>query len=57
MELTPGYKYTEVGVIPQDWEIKRIVDLNPRRPVAVFVAERQAIGGHEFGDLQGLGGN
>ena len=27
MELKPGYKQTEVGVIPEDWEIKTLGDL------------------------------
>ena len=27
MEVTPGYKQTEVGVIPEDWEIKTINQL------------------------------
>ena len=27
MELKPGYKQTEVGVIPEDWEIRSIGDL------------------------------
>lgn len=27
MELKPGYKQTEVGVIPEDWDVKRIGDL------------------------------
>src|SRR5437870_1436498 len=27
MELKPGYKSTEFGVIPEDWEIKSIGDL------------------------------
>ena len=26
MEVKPGYKQTEVGVIPEDWEVKRIGD-------------------------------
>ena len=26
MEVKPGYKLTEVGVIPEDWEIKRIIN-------------------------------
>jgi type I restriction enzyme S subunit len=26
MEMKPGYKLTEVGVIPEDWEIKRIIN-------------------------------
>ena len=25
MEVNQGYKQTEVGVIPEDWEIKRFV--------------------------------
>lgn len=24
-----GYKQTEVGVMPEDWELKQIGDLNP----------------------------
>ena len=28
MELKPGYKQTEVGVIPEDWEVKRLGDLS-----------------------------
>ena len=27
MELKPGYKQTEVGVIPEDWEVRRLSDL------------------------------
>jgi type I restriction enzyme S subunit len=27
MELMPGYKQTEVGVIPEDWEVRRLSDL------------------------------
>ena len=27
MELKAGYKMTEVGVIPEDWEVKCIVDI------------------------------
>jgi len=27
MELKPGYKQTEVGVIPEDWEIKKLGEL------------------------------
>ena len=26
-EVTPGYKRTEAGVIPEDWEVKPIGDL------------------------------
>ncbi|MCK7471645.1 MAG: hypothetical protein MZU95_13395 [Desulfomicrobium escambiense] len=24
MEVKPGYKQTEVGVIPEDWDVKRL---------------------------------
>ena len=24
MELKPGYKKTEVGVIPEDWDVRKI---------------------------------
>jgi type I restriction enzyme S subunit len=27
MELTPGYKQTDLGVIPEDWEIKALKDI------------------------------
>ena len=27
MEVKPGYKQTEVGVIPEEWEVKRLGDL------------------------------
>jgi type I restriction enzyme S subunit len=27
MELKPGYKQTEVGVIPEDWEVKRLGEI------------------------------
>jgi len=27
MELNPGYKQTEVGVIPEEWDVKRLDDL------------------------------
>lgn len=29
MELKPGYKQTEVGVIPEDWEVKSILQIAP----------------------------
>ena len=27
MDVKPGYKQTEVGVIPQDWEVRRLPDV------------------------------
>lgn len=29
MELKPGYKLTEVGVIPEDWEVKSVFQIAP----------------------------
>ena len=29
MELKPGYKQTEVGVIPEDWEVKQTGEFPP----------------------------
>ena len=29
MEVKPGYKQTEVGVIPEDWEVAQIGHLKP----------------------------
>ncbi|MHB1734958.1 MAG: restriction endonuclease subunit S [Acidithiobacillus sp.] len=28
MEVKPGYKLTEVGVIPEDWEVKRLENIS-----------------------------
>ena len=28
MELKAGYKQTEVGVIPEDWEVKKLIDIS-----------------------------
>ncbi|MGO9566719.1 MAG: hypothetical protein ACLP5H_04160 [Desulfomonilaceae bacterium] len=40
MELKPGYKRTEVGVIPEDWDLQpleRITD--PKRPVSYGIVQ------------------
>jgi len=29
MEVREGYKNTEIGVIPENWEVKRIIDISP----------------------------
>ena len=29
MDVKPGYKMTEVGVIPEDWEVTQIEALKP----------------------------
>jgi type I restriction enzyme S subunit len=46
-ELKPGYKQTEVGVVPEDWEVKQIGDLQPfvtsgSRGWAAFYSDRGA---------------
>ena len=47
MAVMAGYKQTEVGVIPQDWEVKQIGDLKPfvtsgSRGWAAFYSDRGA---------------
>lgn len=43
MELMPGYKQSDVGVIPEDWEVRRIADFasvgsggTPSREIAAY---------------------
>ena len=47
LRVRPGYKQTEVGMIPEDWEVKQIGDLNPfvtsgSRGWAAFYSDRGA---------------
>ena len=37
MEVKPGYKQTEVGVIPQDWEVKPLNRISPRQSVGLVI--------------------
>jgi type I restriction enzyme S subunit len=39
MELRPGYKQTEVGVIPEDWEVKRLGELAELKNGYAFKSE------------------
>lgn len=33
--MKPGYKQTEVGVIPEDWEVKALSEITePQRPIS-----------------------
>jgi type I restriction enzyme S subunit len=46
MEVRPGYKKTEVGVIPQEWAVKRLTDVakvtsGKRLPLGYFVGDKQ----------------
>ena len=41
MELKPGYKQTEVGVIPEDWEIRKCSDLSERIMVGIVIRPTQ----------------
>ena len=52
MELRPGYKQTEVGVIPEEWEVKPlgtlldiVTDCNARP--AEFVQTRRSLREHQ----------
>ncbi|MBK6592833.1 MAG: hypothetical protein IPG23_08850 [Burkholderiales bacterium] len=35
--LRAGYKQTEVGVIPEDWEAKRLKSISPRQSVGLVI--------------------
>ena len=37
MELKPGYKKTEVGVIPEEWEVKPLNRISPRQSVGLVI--------------------
>ena len=46
-ETRPGYKQTEVGVIPEDWDVKTLGDFGKFRGGNGFPMRYQ---GHDFGD-------
>ena len=37
MELKPGYKLTEVGVIPEDWDVKPLKEISPQQSVGLVI--------------------
>ena len=37
MELKPGYKQTEVGVIPEDWDLKPLKKISPQQSVGLVI--------------------
>lgn len=37
MELMPGYKQSEVGVIPEDWDVKRLREISPSQSVGLVI--------------------
>ena len=37
MRLNPGYKQTEVGVIPVDWTVKSLKDISPSQSVGLVI--------------------
>ena len=37
MGVRPGYKQTEVGVIPEDWEVKPLKRISPRQGVGLVI--------------------
>ena len=42
MKIKPGYKQTEVGVIPEDWEVKALASLTERIMVGIASAATHA---------------
>ncbi len=40
MELKPGYKMTEVGVIPEEWEVRNMSEItDPQRPISYGIVQ------------------
>ena len=40
MEVNPGYKQTEVGVIPEDWETADLASItDPNRPISYGIVQ------------------
>jgi type I restriction enzyme S subunit len=37
MEVKPGYKLTEVGLIPKDWDVKPLKHISPRQSVGLVI--------------------
>lgn len=37
MEVKPGYKQTEVGVIPEDWQVRRLREISPKQSVGLVI--------------------
>jgi type I restriction enzyme S subunit len=37
MELKPGYKQTEVGMIPEDWDVKCLREISPSQSVGLVI--------------------
>jgi type I restriction enzyme S subunit len=37
MEVKPGYKLTEVGIIPKDWDVKTLKEISPRQSVGLVI--------------------
>jgi type I restriction enzyme, S subunit len=35
--IRPGYKQTEVGLIPEDWEVKTLAEISPRQSVGLVI--------------------
>jgi type I restriction enzyme, S subunit len=40
MELKPGYKQTEVGVIPEEWQVRPLDSItDPKRPISYGIVQ------------------
>ena len=57
MSIAKGYKQTEVGVIPEDWEVKRIIDISLLKSgLSITANEISEIGGYSCYGGNGLRG-
>jgi type I restriction enzyme S subunit len=57
MVVEKGYKLTEVGVIPEDWEVKRIIDISLLKSgLSITANEISEIGGYSCYGGNGLRG-
>ena len=35
--VKPGYKQTEIGEIPEDWEVKELQQISPKQSVGLVI--------------------
>jgi hypothetical protein len=44
MELSPGYKLTEVGIVPKEWDIATLAEVSDKIMVGIASAATHAYG-------------
>lgn len=37
MEVRPGYKLTDIGVLPEDWDVKQLHQISPKQSVGLVI--------------------